>query len=156
MKAVLTRVSKAKVTVDGEVVGSITAEDTGGILALVGVGADDVSGGEPNDKGIANNASWEKMAKKIAELRILAGEKSALDLAAPILVVSQFTLYGETAKGRRPSWARAAPSELAKPVIDKIVAELHERGLDVATGSFGAMMEVSSVNQGPFTVLVET
>ncbi|WP_454973662.1 D-aminoacyl-tRNA deacylase [Corynebacterium propinquum] len=156
MKAVLTRVSKAKVTVDGEVVGSITAEDTGGILALVGVGADDVSGGEPNDKGIANNASWKKMAKKIAELRILAGEKSALDLGAPILVVSQFTLYGETAKGRRPSWARAAPSELAKPVIDKIVAELHERGLDVATGSFGAMMEVSSVNQGPFTVLVET
>ncbi|MGX7904646.1 D-aminoacyl-tRNA deacylase [Corynebacterium propinquum] len=156
MKAVLTRVSKAKVTVDGEVVGSITAEDTGGILALVGVGADDVSGGEPNDKGIANNASWKKMAKKIAELRILAGEKSALDLGAPILVVSQFTLYGETAKGRRPSWARAAPSELAKPVIDKIVAELHERGLDVATGSFGAMMEVSSVNQGPCTVLVET
>ena len=154
MKAVLTRVSKAKVTVDGEVVGSITAEDTGGILALVGVGADDVSGGEPNDKGIANNASWKKMAKKIAELRILAGEKSALDLGAPILVVSQFTLYGETAKGRRPSWARAAPSELAKPVIDKIVAELHERGLDVATGSFGAMMEVSSVNQGPCTVLV--
>ena len=156
MKAVLTRVSKAKVTVDGEVVGSITAEDTGGILALVGVGADDVSGGEPNDKGIANNASWKKMAKKIAELRILAGEKSTLDLGAPILVVSQFTLYGETAKGRRPSWARAAPSELAKPVIDKIVAELHERGLDVATGSFGAMMEVSSVNQGPCTVLVET
>lgn len=156
MKAVLTRVSKAKVTVDGEVVGSITAEDTGGILALVGVGADDVSDGEPNDKGIANNASWEKMAKKIAELRILAGEKSALDLAAPILVVSQFTLYGETAKGRRPPWAQAAPSELAKPVIDKIVAELRERGLNVATGSFGAMMEVSSVNQGPFTVLVET
>ncbi|MDK4302366.1 D-aminoacyl-tRNA deacylase [Corynebacterium propinquum] len=156
MKAVLTRVSKAKVTVDGEVVGSITAEDTGGILALVGVGADDVSDGEPNDKGIANNASWKKMAKKISELRILAGEKSALDLGAPILVVSQFTLYGETAKGRRPSWARAAPSELAKPVIDKIVAELHERGLDVATGSFGAMMEVSSVNQGPCTVLVET
>ena len=87
MKAVLTRVSKAKVTVDGEVVGSITAEDTGGILALVGVGADDVSGGEPNDKGIANNASWKKMAKKIAELRILAGEKSALDLGAPIPLV---------------------------------------------------------------------
>lgn len=156
MKAVLTRVSKAKVTVDGEVVGSITAEDTGGILALVGVGADDVSGGEPNDKGIANNVSWKKMAKKIAELRILEGEKSALDLGAPILVVSQFTLYGETAKGRRPSWAQAAPSELAKPFIDKIVAELRERGLEVATGSFGAMMEVSSVNQGPFTVLVET
>lgn len=156
MKAVLTRVSKAKVTVDDEVVGSITAEDTGGILALVGVGADDVSGGEPNDKDIANNASWKKMAKKIAELRILAGEKSALDLGAPILVVSQFTLYGETAKARRPSWAQAAPSELAKPVIDKIVVELRERGLDVATGSFGAMMEVSSVNQGPFTVLVET
>ena len=91
------------------------------------------------------------MAKKIAELRILAGEKSALDLGAPILVVSQFTLYGETAKGRRPSWAQAAPSELAKPVIDKIVAELRERGLDVATGSFGAMMEVSSVNQGQYS-----
>lgn len=156
MKAVLTRVSEAKVTVHGEIVGNIKAEDTGGILALVGVGAEDVSSGESSDESNANNASWKKMAKKIAELRILADEKSALDLDAPILVVSQFTLYGQTAQGRRPSWAQAAPAELAKPVIDKIVADLRERGLDVATGSFGAMMEVSSVNQGPFTVLVET
>lgn len=96
------------------------------------------------------------MAAKIAELRILDGEKSASESDAPILVVSQFTLYGQTAKGRRPSWSEAARAEVAEPLINNIVSDLRERGLDVATGSFGAKMEVSSVNQGPFTVLVET
>lgn len=146
MKAVLTRVSSASVAVDGDVVGKIVAPETGGILALVGVSVNDAD----------DAAAWQKMAKKIAELRILDGEKSVTDLDAPVLVVSQFTLYGQTAKGRRPSWSKAAPSEIAEPIINSIVEDLRGRGLEVATGRFGAMMEVSSVNQGPFTVLVET
>lgn len=146
MKAVLTRVSSASVSVDGEVIGNIEANDTGGILALIGVSIDDAD----------NETAWRKMAKKIAELRILEGEKSAADLDAPVLVVSQFTLYGQTARGRRPSWAKAAAAEVAEPIINHIVEDLRGRGLHVATGQFGAMMEVSSVNQGPFTVLVET
>lgn len=146
MKAVLTRVSSASVAVDGDVVGKIVAPETGGILALVGVSVNDAD----------DAAAWQKMAKKIAELRILDGEKSVTDLDAPVLVVSQFTLYGKTAKGRRPSWSQAAPAEIAEPIINSIVEDLRGRGLEVATGRFGAMMEVSSVNQGPFTVLVET
>ncbi|MEY8208814.1 D-aminoacyl-tRNA deacylase [Corynebacterium sp. MNWGS58] len=146
MKAVLTRVSSASVAVDGDVVGKIVAPETGGILALVGVSVNDAD----------DAAAWQKMAKKIAELRILDGEKSVTDLDAPVLVVSQFTLYGQTAKGRRPSWSQAAPAEIAEPIINSIVEDLRGRGLEVATGRFGAMMEVSSVNQGPFTVLVET
>lgn len=146
MKAVLTRVSSASVAVDGDVVGKIVAPETGGILALVGVSVNDAD----------DAAAWQKIAKKIAELRILDGEKSVTDLDAPVLVVSQFTLYGQTAKGRRPSWSQAAPAEIAEPIINSIVEDLRGRGLEVATGRFGAMMEVSSVNQGPFTVLVET
>ncbi|MEX3529091.1 D-aminoacyl-tRNA deacylase [Corynebacterium xerosis] len=143
MKAVLTRVTRAAVRVDGEIVGEIDGGDTGGILALVGVGRDDA----PD--------SWETMARKIAELRILDGEKSASDVGAPVLVVSQFTLMGATKKGRRPSWTDAAPGEVAEPVIARIVSDLRERGLEVAEGRFGAMMDVESVNAGPFTVLVE-
>lgn len=143
MKAVLTRVTRAAVRVDGEVVGEIDGGDTGGILALVGVGRDDAAD------------AWETMARKIAELRILDGEKSASDVGAPVLVVSQFTLMGATKKGRRPSWADAAPGEVAEPVIARIVADLRGRGLEVAEGRFGAMMDVVSVNAGPFTVLVE-
>lgn len=146
MKAVLTRVSSASVSVDCEVIGNIEANDTGGLLALIGVSIDDAD----------NETAWRKMAKKIAELRILEGEKSAADLDAPVLVVSQFTLYGQTARGRRPSWAKAAAADVAEPIINHIVEDLRGRGLHVATGQFGAMMEVSSVNQGPFTVLVET
>lgn len=146
MKAVLTRVSSASVAVNGDVVGKIVAPETGGILALVGVSVNDAD----------DAAAWQKIAKKIAELRILDGEKSVTDLDAPVLVVSQFTLYGQTAKGRRPSWSQAAPAEIAEPIINSIVEDLRGRGLEVATGRFGAMMEVSSVNQGPFTVLVET
>ncbi|WP_306510091.1 D-aminoacyl-tRNA deacylase, partial [Corynebacterium xerosis] len=109
MKAVLTRVTRAAVRVDGEIVGEIDGGDTGGILALVGVGRDDATD------------SWETMARKIAELRILDGEKSASDVGAPVLVVSQFTLMGATKKGRRPSWTDAAPGEVAEPVIARIV-----------------------------------
>lgn len=144
MKAVLTRVSSASVTVDGEVVGEIDCADTGGILALVGVGRED------------DPAAWETMVRKIAELRILTGERSVVEAGAPVLLVSQFTLHGRTAKGRRPSWSDAAPGAVAEPVISKIAAGLRERGVVVAEGRFGAMMQVASVNDGPFTVLVET
>ncbi|MGP6173010.1 D-aminoacyl-tRNA deacylase [Corynebacterium sp. A21] len=143
MKAVLTRVSSASVTVEGEVVGAIDCPATGGLLALVGVGRDDAED------------AWETMVRKIAELRILEGEVSVQDAGAPVLLVSQFTLYGQTAKGRRPSWSEAAPGEQAEPVLAKIAAGLQQRGIQVAQGQFGAMMKVTSVNEGPFTVLVE-
>ncbi|WP_296144385.1 D-aminoacyl-tRNA deacylase [uncultured Corynebacterium sp.] len=144
MKAVLTRVTQASVTVDGETVGAIDCPDTGGILALVGVGNDDA------------DDAWETMVRKIAELRILDGEVSAEDAGAPVLLVSQFTLMGRTKKGRRPSWSDAAPGDVAEPVIAKIAAGLRERGIHVEEGRFGAMMEVASVNSGPFTVTVES
>ncbi|MDK8667294.1 D-aminoacyl-tRNA deacylase [Corynebacterium marquesiae] len=147
MRAVLTRVSEATVTVDGETVGAITSLETGGLLALIGVSREDMDDWQPRA---------EKMARKIAELRILDGEVSVIDAGAPVLVVSQFTLYGRTAKGRRPSWADAAPGPEAEPVIAAIIANLRERGVSVETGQFGAKMRVSSVNEGPFTVLVET
>ncbi|MDK7179423.1 D-aminoacyl-tRNA deacylase [Corynebacterium riegelii] len=143
MKAVLTRVSSASVTVDGEVVGAIDCPETGGILALVGVGVNDAED------------AWETVARKIAELRILDGERSVTDTAAPVLLVSQFTLMGRTAKGRRPSWSDAAPGDVAKPVMDKIATALRERNIHVEEGIFGADMQVASVNQGPFTVIVE-
>lgn len=139
MKAVLTRVSEASVTVDGEVVGSIT----NGVLALVGIGQDDA----PD--------AWQTMVRKIAELRILPGERSVSEVGAPVLLVSQFTLLGRTAKGRRPSWSDAAPGEVAKMVMEKIAAGLRERGIVVEEGRFGAMMSVASVNEGPVTLLVE-
>ena len=147
MRAVLTRVSEATVTVDGETVGAITSPETGGLLALIGVSREDMDDWQPRA---------EKMARKIAELRILDGEVSVIDAGAPVLVVSQFTLYGRTAKGRRPSWADAAPGPEAEPVIAAIIANLKERGVSVETGQFGAKMRVSSVSEGPFTVLVET
>lgn len=143
MKAVLTRVSSASVTVDGEVVGAIDCPETGGLLALVGVGKEDA----PD--------AWETMSRKIAELRILDGERSVTDAGAPVLLVSQFTLMGRTARGRRPSWSDAAPGDVAEPVIAKIAVELRARGITVEEGRFGANMQVASVNEGPFTVLVE-
>ena len=139
MKAVLTRVSEASVTVDDEVVGSIT----NGVLALVGIGRDDA----PD--------AWQTMVRKIAELRILPGERSVSEVGAPVLLVSQFTLLGRTAKGRRPSWSDAAPGEVAKIVMEKIAAGLRERGIVVEEGRFGAMMSVASINEGPVTLLVE-
>lgn len=140
MRAVLQRVTSASVTVDGAVVGSI---DRPGLLALVGVTHDD---------GPDQVAA---LARKIADLRILRDERSVLDEGAPVLVVSQFTLYADTRKGRRPAWGAAAPGPVAEPLVDAVVAALRDRGIEVATGRFGAMMEVSLVNDGPVTLVVD-
>jgi len=143
VRAVVSRVGTAAVTVDGDVVGEIGR----GLLALVGVAR--------TDDGPAARA----MARKIHELRIFPGtdgEVSASDLGLPVLVVSQFTLYADTRKGRRPSWQDAAPGDVAEPLVDAVVAELRTRGCTVATGVFGARMAVSSVNDGPMTLLLET
>jgi D-tyrosyl-tRNA(Tyr) deacylase len=141
MRAVISRVTEASVTVDGEVVGALPRP---GLLVLLGVAGDDTA------------ADVATMVRKIAELRMLRDEASAVDVGAPVLVVSQFTLMGSTAKGRRPSWSRAARGDVAEPLVDAVVDGLRERGLEVATGAFGAMMAVHSVNDGPFTLLVET
>lgn len=140
MRAVLQRVRRARVTVGEETVGEIAQE---GLLALVGVARGDGPG------------AVETLVRKIAELRILPGETSVAEVGAPVLVVSQFTLYGDTRKGRRPSWSHAAPGEEAEPLVDAVVAGLRARGIEVATGRFGAMMQVELVNDGPFTVIVE-
>ncbi|GEN81013.1 D-aminoacyl-tRNA deacylase [Actinotalea fermentans] len=140
MRAVLQRVSRASVTVDGEVVGAI---DRPGLLALVGATHDD------------GPEQVELIARKIADLRILHDEKSVLDVGAPVLVVSQFTLYADTRKGRRPSWNGAAPGPVAEPLVDAVVAALRARGIEVATGVFGAYMQVELLNDGPFTILLE-
>ena len=140
MKAVLQRVSRARVVVDGEVVGEVTRP---GLVALVGVTHGD---------GPAEVAT---LARKIAELRILHGERSVLDEGAPVLVVSQFTLYADTRKGRRPSWNAAAPAPLAEPVVEQVVLALRERGVEVQTGRFGAHMDLELVNDGPVTILLE-
>ena len=140
MRAVLQRASRASVTVDGEVTARFERQ---GIVALVGVTHDD------------GQAEAETVARKIAELRILDGELSAADAGAPIIVVSQFTLYGDTRKGRRPSWGAAAPGPVAEPLVDAVVQSLRDRGLEVGSGVFGAMMDVELVNDGPITVIVE-
>lgn len=140
MRAVVARVRRASVTVEGTVVGAI---DGPGLLVLLGVHRDDT----------ASTAT--EMARKLHELRILDGERSCADLDAPLLVVSQFTLYGDTRKGRRPSWSAAAPPEIAQPLVDTVVQALRARGATVETGVFGARMTVESVNDGPFTVLVD-
>ena len=141
MRAVVSRVTEASVTVDDEVVGSLPGP---GLLVLVGVSDDD------GDDDVAT------MVRKISELRILRDERSAVDVGAPVLVISQFTLMGSTAKGRRPSWSRAARSDVAEPLVESVTRGLRERGLEVSTGVFGAMMRVHSVNDGPFTLLVDT
>ncbi|MEI4280269.1 D-aminoacyl-tRNA deacylase [Klenkia terrae] len=146
MRAVVSRVASASVTVEGAVVGEIGA----GLLALVGVARTDVEDGA---------ARARELARKVHELRIFPGEdgeRSAADLGLPVLVVSQFTLHGDTRKGRRPSWTAAAPGPDAEPLVDAVVAELRARGAVVATGVFGASMQVASVNDGPFTLLLET
>lgn len=141
MRAVAARVTAAAVRVDGVVVGEI---DEPGLLVLLGVHRDD------------GPAQVETMARKLHELRLLRDERSCADTGAPLLVVSQFTLYGDTRKGRRPSWSAAAPPEVAEPLVNAVVAALRSRGAHVETGRFGAMMAVESVNDGPFTLLVET
>ena len=140
MRAVLQRVTQASVTVDGETVGAI---DRPGLVALVGVTHDDGP-----EQVVA-------MARKISDLRILRDERSVLDEAAPVLVVSQFTLYADTKKGRRPWWNGAAPGEVAEPMVEAVVEALRGRGVEVATGRFGAMMQVSLVNDGPVTLVVD-
>jgi D-aminoacyl-tRNA deacylase len=140
VRAVVQRVSEASVRVAGNVVGRL---ESPGLCVLVGVTHDDTE------------AVAERMAAKVHELRILAGERSAAETGAPLLVVSQFTLYGDTRKGRRPSWSAAAPPDRARPLVDAVVAALRARGATVATGVFGAAMAVESVNDGPFTVLLE-
>ncbi|MFV0286315.1 MAG: D-aminoacyl-tRNA deacylase [Demequina sp.] len=140
MKAVLQRASRASVTVNGTVVSSF---DRQGIVALVGVTHDD------------GPTEAETIARKIAELRILDDETSVADADAPVIVVSQFTLYADVRKGRRPSWNGAAPGPVAEPLVDAVVQALRARGLTVGTGVFGAMMDVELVNDGPMTILVE-
>ncbi|MBB4746563.1 D-aminoacyl-tRNA deacylase [Actinoplanes lobatus] len=138
MRAVVQTVSRASVTVDDEVVGKI--ED--GLLVLVGVTHDDTA------------AKAAELARKTWELRVL-DDRSAADHNAPILVVSQFTLYGDARKGRRPSWSAAAPAETAEPLVEEYVTALRARGATVETGRFRAHMLVESVNVGPCTVLLE-
>lgn len=140
MRAVLQRVTRAHVSVAGEIVGQIGP----GLVALVAVTHED---------GAAEVATT---ARKIAELRILPDERSVLDSGAEVLLISQFTLYGDTRKGRRPSWSAAAPGAVAEPLIEELVGALRERGVAVATGRFGAAMEVELVNDGPFTVVLDT
>ena len=140
MRAGLQRVTSASVSVDGMVVGAV---DRPGLVALVGV----THGDGPDEV--------EAMARKLSELRILRDERSVLDVGAPVLVVSQFTLYADTRKGRRPSWNNAAPGPDAEPLVDAVVGALRARGVEVATGRFGAMMEVTLVNDGPVTLVVD-
>ncbi|GAA1479941.1 D-aminoacyl-tRNA deacylase [Gordonia sinesedis] len=160
MRAVIQRVTSASVVVDGETVGALDlADGRQGIVALVGVTGDDTP-----ERAAA-------LADKIWRLRILDGaahrsassepdntaprEVSAADVGAPILVISQFTLYANTAKGRRPSWNAAAPAEVAEPLVDAVVDALRSAGADVATGRFGADMSVLLVNDGPVTLWLE-
>ena len=140
VKAVIQRAAEASVQVDGKTVGEI---DAPGLCVLVGVTHTDTA------------ATARRLAEKLWTLRILADEKSCADLGAPLLLISQFTLYGDARKGRRPSWTAAAPGPIAEPLFDEVVAGLRELGATVATGIFGADMKVRLVNDGPFTVLLE-
>jgi len=142
MRILVQRVNSARVTVAGEVVGQIDPE-TQGLVALVGVTHDD------------DASKAQRLAEKLWQLRILDEEKSAGDIGAPVLVVSQFTLYGNTTKGRRPTWNAAAPRAVAEPLVEMFASALRTLGADVQTGVFGADMRVELVNDGPVTVLLE-
>jgi D-tyrosyl-tRNA(Tyr) deacylase len=141
VRAVIQRARSASVTVDDEVVGSF---DGPGLVVLLGVTHDDGP----------DQVAW--MARKIWGLRILRDEQSASDVGAPVLVVSQFTLYGETRKGRRPTWNAAAPGTVSEPVYEQVCAELERLGAKVERGRFGADMAVSLVNDGPVTLVLDT
>ncbi len=145
VRAVVQRVRSASVRVDGDVVGSVVGPGVRGqaLMVLVGVTHDDTV------------EQARSLARKIADLRILDGECSAVEVGAPVLVVSQFTLYADTRKGRRPSWSAAAPGQVAEPLVMTVIAALRERGLYVQTGVFGAEMQVELVNDGPMTILLE-
>ena len=140
MRAVVQRVTQASVTVDGQAVGAIAEP---GLLVLVGITHDDTP-----EKAA-------KLAAKLWGLRILDGEKSCSDVSAPLLVISQFTLYADTRKGRRPTWQAAAPGPVAEPLVEAVVAALQELGASVQTGVFGADMKVSLVNDGPVTLVLD-
>ena len=140
MRAVIQRAASASVSVDGVVTGAL---DRPGLMILVGATHTDTP-------EIAA-----KLAQKIWTLRILADERSAADLGAPLLVVSQFTLYADTAKGRRPSWSAAAPRAVSEPLVESFVAALRGMGAEVSTGVFGADMQVSLVNDGPITLILD-
>jgi D-tyrosyl-tRNA(Tyr) deacylase len=142
MRVVVQRVLSASVTVAGEVVGVIRPQSQG-LVALVGVTHDD------------DAAKAARMAEKLWQLRILDQERSAADVDAPILVISQFTLYANTVKGRRPSWNAAAPATVAEPLVTAFADGLRALGATVQTGVFGADMQVELVNDGPVTVLLE-
>jgi D-tyrosyl-tRNA(Tyr) deacylase len=137
---VVQRVARASVTVDGTVVGGLEGE---GLLAVVGVTHDD------------GPDQVERLARKLAELRLLRDERSVLAAGAGVLVVSQFTLYGDARKGRRPSWSAAAPGPVAEPLVEAVCAALRARGVRVATGVFGADMAVELVNDGPVTLVLD-
>jgi len=140
VRAVVQRVTQASVTVDGQAVGQISEP---GLLVLVGATHDDT----------AEKAA--KLAAKLWGLRILEGEKSCSDVAAPLLVISQFTLYADMRKGRRPAWQAAAPGPVAEPLVDALISSLRDLGASVQTGVFGADMKVSLVNDGPVTIILE-
>jgi D-aminoacyl-tRNA deacylase len=140
MRAVVQRVSQASVTVNGQVAGAI---DEPGLLVLVGVTHDDTPG------------KAAKLAAKLWGLRILDGEKSCSDVGAPLLVISQFTLYADLAKGRRPSWSAAAPGPVAEPIVAAVAESLRGLGARVQTGVFGAHMMVALVNDGPVTIVLD-
>jgi D-aminoacyl-tRNA deacylase len=140
MRAVVQRVSRASVATDSQLLGSI---DEPGLLVLVGITHDDTP------------AKAEKLAAKLWSLRILDGEKSCSDVGAPLLVISQFTLYAQLGKGRRPSWSAAAPGPVAEPLVAGVVQALRGLGARVETGAFGAEMKVSLVNDGPVTIIID-
>lgn len=141
MRLVVQRVTAARVRVDGQVVGAI---EQPGLLVLAGITHADTP------------AIADRLADKVWNLRILAGERSCADADAPLLVVSQFTLYADVRKGRRPSWSAAAPREVSEPLVDAFVAALRGRGATVATGVFGADMAVELVNDGPVTLVLDS
>lgn len=141
MRTVVQRVLSASVTADGKIVGELPGP---GLVVLLGVTHDD--GPE--------QVAW--MARKVWSLRILREEQSASDVQAPLLVVSQFTLYGDARKGRRPTWNAAAPGPVSEPVYEAFCAELESLGADVERGAFGADMQVALVNDGPVTLVLET
>ena len=145
MRAVVQRVSRARVTVDGETTGAIDA----GLLVYLGIGPED---GE-------REVAW--VTSKVADLRVFPDEagrfdRSVTDIAGSVLVVSQFTLYGDTRRGRRPSFTDAAPPEVAAPLVDRVMDAIRERGLRVEGGRFGAHMLVDAVNDGPVTILLDS
>ncbi len=141
MRAVVQRVTSARVTVAGQVVGEL---DRPGLLVYVGITHTDS----------ATDAAW--LARKIWDLRILREERSASQVDAPILLISQFTLYGDARKGRRPTWQAAAPGPVSEPLYDALCARLADLGATVERGVFGADMAVDSVNDGPITLVIET